>query len=98
RTVAVVVGPGLKGAEAEAVALADRYADAEILTAGMATAEKVLGSLEGRWLAHIAAHGTFRPDNPLFSSLLMSDGPLTVHELQWISAAPDTLCTLRATA
>ena len=88
RTVAVVVGPGLKGAEAEAVALADRYADAEILTAGVASAEKVLVSLEGRWLAHIAAHGTFRPDNPLFSSLLMSDGPLTVHDLQRLSRAP----------
>ena len=88
RTVAVVVGPGLKGAEDEAVALADRYADAEILTAGMATAEKVLISLEGRWLAHIAAHGTFRPDNPLFSSLLMEDGPLTVHDLQRLGRAP----------
>jgi tetratricopeptide (TPR) repeat protein len=88
RTVAVVVGPGLKGAQAEAVALADRYADAEILTAGMATAEKVLISLEGRWLAHIAAHGTFRPDNPLFSSLLMEDGPLTVHDLQRLGRAP----------
>jgi hypothetical protein len=88
RTVAVVVGPGLKGAGAEAVALADRYANAEILTAGMATAEKVLLSLEGRWLAHIAAHGTFRPDNPLFSSLLMEDGPLTVHDLQRLGRAP----------
>lgn len=88
RTVAVVVGPGLRGAEAEAVALADRYADAEILTAGVATAEKVLICLEGRWLAHIAAHGTFRPDNPLFSSLLMADGPLTVHDLQRLGRAP----------
>ena len=88
RTVTVVVGPGLKGAGAEAVALADRYPNAEILTAGMATAEKVLISLEGRWLAHIAAHGTFRPDNPLFSSLLMDDGPLTVHDLQRLGRAP----------
>jgi tetratricopeptide (TPR) repeat protein len=88
RTVAVVVGPGLKGAEAEAVALADRYAHADILAAGMATVEKVLVSLEGRWLAHIAAHGTFRPDNPLFSSLLMEDGPLTVHDLQRLGRAP----------
>jgi tetratricopeptide (TPR) repeat protein len=88
RTVAVVVGPGLRGAEAEAVALADRYVHADILTAGMATVEKVLISLEGRWLAHIAAHGTFRPDNPLFSSLLMEDGPLTVHDLQRLGRAP----------
>ena len=88
RTVTVVAGPGLEGAQAEAAALADRYANAEVLTAGMATAEKVLTSLEGRWLAHIAAHGTFRADNPLFSSLLMKDGPLTVHDLQRLGHAP----------
>ena len=88
RTVTVVAGPGLQGAQAEAATLADRYANAEVLTAGMATAEKVLTSLEGRWLAHIAAHGTFRADNPLFSSLLMEDGPLTVHDLQRLGRAP----------
>ena len=84
----MVAGPGLQGAQAEAAALADRYANSEVLTAGMATAEKVLTSLEGRWLAHIAAHGTFRADNPLFSSLLMEDGPLTVHDLQRLGRAP----------
>ena len=88
RTVAVVVGPGLKGAEDEAVALADRYADAEILTAGMATAEKVLSALDGAWLAHIAAHSTFRADNPMFSSILLDDGPLTVHDFERLGRAP----------
>ena len=88
RMVTVVVGPGLEGAEAEAAALADRYANAEMLTAGRATAENVLASLEGRWLVHIAAHGTFRADNPLFSSLTMEDGPLTVHDLQRLRRAP----------
>jgi tetratricopeptide (TPR) repeat protein len=88
RTVSVVVGPGLEGGKAEAAALADRYPNAEVLTAGIATAENVLASLEGRWLAHIAAHGTFRADNPLFSSLVMQDGPLTVHDLQRLRRAP----------
>ncbi|MGE5291376.1 MAG: CHAT domain-containing protein [Micromonosporaceae bacterium] len=88
RAVSLVVGPGLDGARAEVAALADRYANAELLTAGAATAEKVLTSLEGRWLAHIAAHGNFRSDNPLFSSLLMDDGPLTVHDLQRLRRAP----------
>jgi tetratricopeptide (TPR) repeat protein len=88
RTVAVVVGPGLDGAATEAAALANRYPDVDVLATGMATAENVLASLEGRWLAHIAAHGTFRADNPLFSSLLMADGPLTVHDLQRLRRAP----------
>ncbi|HKA98936.1 MAG TPA: CHAT domain-containing tetratricopeptide repeat protein [Streptosporangiaceae bacterium] len=88
RAVAVVVGPGLEGGVAEAAALTDRYPDADVLAAGTATADKVLASLEGRWLAHIAAHGTFRADNPLFSSLAMADGPLTVHDLQRLRRAP----------
>jgi hypothetical protein len=88
RLVAVVVGPGLEGAAQEVAGLASRYPRAEVLTAGAATAENVLACLEGRWLAHIAAHGSFRADNPLFSSLMLDDGPLTVHDLQRLKRAP----------
>ncbi len=88
RLVAVVVGPGLEGAAQEVAGLASRYPHAEVLTAGAATAENVLACLEGRWLAHIAAHGSFRADNPLFSSLMLDDGPLTVHDLQRLKRAP----------
>jgi CHAT domain-containing protein len=86
--VSVVVGPGLAGGALEAKALAGRYQDAQVLTAGAATTDNVLASLEGRWLAHIAAHGSFRADNPLFSSLLLDDGPLIVHDLQRLKRAP----------
>ncbi|MGN6793972.1 MAG: CHAT domain-containing protein [Streptosporangiaceae bacterium] len=88
RAAAIVVGPGLEGGAGEAAALADCYPHAEVLTAGAATAEKVLATLEGKWLAHIAAHGSFRADNPLFSSLMLDDGPLTVHDLHRLKRAP----------
>jgi hypothetical protein len=88
RRVSIVVGPGLDGGAREAEALAAHYPDAEVLTAGAATTDKVLASLEGRWLAHVAAHGSFRADNPLFSSLLLDDGPLIVHDLQRLKRAP----------
>jgi CHAT domain-containing protein len=55
---------------------------------GSATAEHVLAALDGAWLAHIAAHGTFRADNPMFSSLRLDDGPLTVHDFERLARAP----------
>ena len=55
---------------------------------GSATAARVLGAIDGAWLAHIAAHGTFRADSPLFSSLRMADGPLTVHDFTRLRRAP----------
>ncbi len=33
-------------------------------------------------LVHVAAHGQHEPDNPLFSSLLLADGPTFVHEVE----------------
>jgi CHAT domain-containing protein len=53
-----------------------------------ATAGRVLAGLNGAWLAHVAAHGTFRVDNPLFSDLLLEDGPLTVYDIEGIPSAP----------
>jgi hypothetical protein len=88
RRVALIVGPGLSGAEAEVAALEDLHRDVIVLHGGDATAERTIGSLEGAWLAHIAAHGSFRSDSPLFSSLALDDGPLTVHDLDRLEQAP----------
>jgi CHAT domain-containing protein len=59
-----------------------------VLADGEATAEKVLRELDGAWIAHIAAHGTFRADSPLFSSLRLDDGPLTVYDFERLRRAP----------
>ena len=55
---------------------------------GGATAARVLEAIDGARLAHIAAHGTFRADSPLFSSLRMDDGPLTVYDFERLRRAP----------
>jgi CHAT domain-containing protein len=44
--------------------------------------------IKGADLAHLACHGLFRSDSPLFSALELSDGPLTLHELFERGVAP----------
>ena len=88
RRVALVAGPGLATKGAEVEPLRSRYPGAVLLGHGNATASQVLAALDGAWLAHIAAHGTFRADNPMFSSILLDDGPLIVHDFERLGRAP----------
>ena len=91
RRVTLVAGPGLSTGPAEIPELSSRYPDAVVFSTGSATAERVLSALDGAWLAHIAAHGTFRADNPLFSSITLDDGPLIVHDFERLRRAPHWL-------
>ncbi len=86
--VALLAGPGLGTGGAEVPVLARRRPDAIHLAGADATVEAALRALDGARLAHIAAHGRFRADSPLFSSLELADGPLTVHDLERLTAAP----------
>jgi CHAT domain-containing protein len=69
-------------------ALTGLHQQVRVLEGQDATAELTVSSLEGTWLAHIAAHGHFRSDSPLFSSLSLMDGPLTVHDLTRLKRPP----------
>jgi CHAT domain-containing protein len=89
--VVIVVGPGLHGTLAEAAAIAAGYPEPVLLADGGATAPRVLAALDGAATAHVAAHGVFRADNPLFSSLRLDDGPLTVYDLGRLRRAPHRL-------
>lgn len=88
RRVTLVVGPGLQSDGREVQELTRRHAGATLLEHGSATVARVLGALDGAWLCHVAAHGQFRSDSPLFSSFELADGPLTVHDLQGLRRAP----------
>lgn len=84
----LVRGPGLATGGAEVTRLADRYRGATVLEHRDATVPRVLTELDGAGLAHIAAHGTFRTDGPLFSALRMADGPLIVHDFERLGRSP----------
>jgi CHAT domain-containing protein len=88
RHVTLARGPGLITEGAEVPQIAELYDDVTVLVNSAATTQNVLYALEGAWLAHIAAHGTFRSDSPLFSSLRMQDGPLTVYDFEQLGRAP----------
>ena len=88
RRVALVAGPDLGTGGAEVPQLAARYVGASVLRDGRANTDQVLAALDGAWLGHIAAHGVFRADSPLFSSLRLDDGPLMVHDLERLGRAP----------
>jgi tetratricopeptide (TPR) repeat protein len=81
-------GPGLASDGAEVPLVARLYDDVTVLAGSEASADKVLSALDGAWLAHLAAHGIFRADSPLFSSLRMHDGPLTVYDFEQLQRAP----------
>jgi tetratricopeptide (TPR) repeat protein len=89
RKAVLVVGPRLRHAPAEVRELAALYDRPTVLDGKAATAADTLRALDGAALAHIACHGHFRSDSPLFSSLELADGSLNVYELQSLHKAPE---------
>ena len=44
--------------------------------------------LEGADVAHVASHGVFRADSPMYSSLRLADGPMCIHDLEGLRSLP----------
>src|SRR5262249_13256255 len=86
---ALVAGPRLRHAAREVRELEALRPGATVLHGRAATVEATLAALDGAALAHLACHGHFRADSPLFSSLELADGPLNVYELQQLAHAPE---------
>ncbi|MGH3906485.1 MAG: CHAT domain-containing protein [Pseudonocardiaceae bacterium] len=86
--VVLVAGPELPGATAEIDSLRALHERATVLVPPASRVDAVIRALHGAGLVHLACHGYIRPDNPTFSSLLLSDGHLTVQELDQRAIAP----------
>jgi CHAT domain-containing protein len=91
RKIALVAGPRLRHASNEIAGVCELYAEPIVLSGRRATVSAVMGALEGASVAHLACHGHFRSDSPLFSSLELADGPLNVYELQRLARPPELI-------
>ncbi len=89
--VVVVAGPGLAGAVAEADAVAAIHGSRRPLTGERAGHREVIAALADARLAHLAAHGRVRRDNPLLSHITLADGPVSVYDLELADRLPDTV-------
>jgi hypothetical protein len=84
--VVAIAGPGLRHANEEVEAVKNAWHDrAQVLrgeTACVAGAKEAMAHAD---VIHIAAHGLFRADSPLLSTVKLSDGHLTAYELAQVS-------------
>jgi CHAT domain-containing protein len=64
----------------EIAALAPLFPDALAFLNDQATRAALFEHAQRADVLHLACHGQFRPDNPLFSSLRLGDGWLTVYD------------------
>ncbi|WP_061300279.1 CHAT domain-containing protein [Herbidospora cretacea] len=83
--VVVAAGPGLPDAAAEVAEVAAIHRTVPV----EGGAVEILAALDGARLAHLAAHGRVNTANPLFSSLHLADGPLTVYDLERLRTPPE---------
>jgi CHAT domain-containing protein len=86
--VVLAAGPELPGAQHEIEQLAGHYRDPVVIAPPESTMAAVAKALDDSTLAHLACHCYIRSDNPTFSRLLLSDGFLTVHELDQRADVP----------
>jgi tetratricopeptide (TPR) repeat protein len=90
-----VPDPLIPAVAEEARAVARHLPGAQVLNDGQATTQALQNSSSGCYVLHLACHGLFRSDNPMFSSLKLHDGWLTAADVMQLDLA-GALVTLSA--
>ncbi|MGI9605991.1 MAG: CHAT domain-containing protein, partial [Acidimicrobiales bacterium] len=86
-----IAGPGLPAAVDEVEHVHEMYEGSTMLVGERANVEASLAAAADADLLHVAAHGTFRADSPMFSALHLADGPLTVYDIERLQSVPSTV-------
>jgi CHAT domain-containing protein len=82
-----VPDPLIPAVTEEARAVARHLPGAEVLNDGRATGLALQSASPGCHVLHLACHGLFRSDNPMFSSLRLHDGWLTAADVMQLDLA-----------
>jgi tetratricopeptide (TPR) repeat protein len=90
-----VADPLIPAVTEEARAVAMHLPGAEVLSDEHATIGALQNAASGCRILHLACHGLFRADNPMFSSLKLDDGWLTAADVMQLDLA-GSLVTLSA--
>ena len=77
----VSVGPGVPRAASEARTILATWGSTD-QAPGPSRRDGLVRALARPGVVHVAAHGTHQVESPLFSSLVLHDGPVFAHELQ----------------
>ncbi len=80
--VVVAVGPEVEHGRREAAAVNDAHAPLASTLDEPAAVDDVLAAMGVADVVHLVAHGLLRGDNPLLSSVLLADGPLSLYDLE----------------
>jgi hypothetical protein len=86
RRAVVVAGPDLEHADQEAAAVS-AAAEAGIVSSAAAALE----AMRGTELVHFACHALPRLDSPMFSSLRLEGGEITLYDIERLGNAPRTV-------
>jgi hypothetical protein len=85
--VVAVAGPDLAHSEQEVRAIGEAWPGARVLARG--SRDELVSALSSATVVHVAAHGQHHADNPLFSQIRLTDGPLFAYELDHTSLAAE---------
>jgi CHAT domain-containing protein/Tfp pilus assembly protein PilF len=90
-----LIPAALAEAQSVAVQLVDNEIEAEMLTNERATLEALNALAPGYDILHLACHGLFRADNPMFSAVKLHNGWLTAADVMQLNLK-NALVTLSA--
>ncbi len=80
--VVALAGPGLARSASEADDVARVWGVVRRPGGPVSTGSQLRAALSDSTIVHVAAHGIHQDESPLFSSVVMGDGPVFAHEFQ----------------